>query len=351
MKIIVKADELLEKLNKIKPYISTSPKIHTHKDIQIEVSETIKLRTYDGLTIAEALLQGSIEEVGSILVNPKSILQYLQSVPGKDLIELTITPKNDVEIKRNNQPYYFRGSSGAHPGIKIKNDEYSLIDLKELDNALAVIKDTVGNGGVQIISENKKLQLNATDNYRLGHCTLTNGGFGEFNGSLPYNMLEKISKLNFTHVYYDTHGKTLTFSNNNYAVQTRLIAQEFPNASGLLETMPDVSFEVKRTELLEKLKRLEAVAENQPLKIYCDTNIINIEAKNTDIGYGKEEIKLETKLPYEFEVYLHSKYLTQAVASFNSELIEVCYSSSLAPVFVKNTNNPYGVHVIMPVKA
>lgn len=351
MRITVKADEMLDKLTRIKPYISSSPKIHTHKDIQLDVSEErIIIRSYDGLTIAEALIDGTIKTEGSILVNPKSMQQYLTAVQGSDSIEIGITPKNDLEIKRNSQSYYFRGSNGAHPSVKIKNNEYTAIDLKELDNGLLAIKDTVGSGGVQLISENKTLKLNATDNYRLGHCILENAGFGDFNGSLPYAMLEKISKLNFTNIYYDTHGKTLTFNNDTYTVQTRLIAQEFPNAQGLLETMPEVSFTAERTELLKKLKRLEAIAENHPLRLYCENETVSIEAKNADVGYGKEEIKLDTKLSYDFEIYLHSKYLTQAVAGLNSETISVCYSSSLAPFFVKNTSTPYGVHVIMPVR-
>jgi len=352
MRIIVSAEELKEKLTKIKPYLNTSPKIVQHGEMQIEADETIKLKTYDGDTLAEAEVTGEILEKGSILVNPKGVTQLLSFIKKESRLELSITKKNDLEIKNeNNSPYYFRGSIGHHPGIGIREETYQKVDFTLLEKALNSIKDTIGTQGVQLYSSEETLSLNATDNYRLGHSELLNSGFGEFTGGVPEAILDKISKLPINKIYYDKISKTLTFGCEDYKIQTRLLVNDFPNVEGLLETKPEETFSLNRQNLLQKLKKLESVAENTAIKIYNEHTTIILEGKNTDVGYGKEEIKADKLNRDEIETYIHIKYLIQAVSALEGEEIVFHYSSSLAPLFVTTKNPTKSLHVIMPVRA
>lgn len=339
--------------NAAKP-VPKNPSQAVFAGIRLKVTDHLSVTGSDeGETTVTTKVAATGLQPGQKLLIPKPLQTYLATLPATKAITITANNTPDLTVQpENGHKYTFRLMEGVTFPNPVTPDTQPLpTDLTRLPEALRAVKPAVArNKIIQLHSTPNELHLQTTDNYRIVRAILPEGGFGDFTGLLPLNVLEQMGEYSPTHVAPDARGRLIAVMTNTTEVTSRLIAENFPNIAPTLDAPQPFSVTLPKNETLKALTRLNAVADNHPVVFRLNSRLLTLSTASDNVGTGEETIDLDTPAPVETTIGLTLAFAKDALASHESPTITLAWSDPHQAIYLTSTD-PFPITtVVMPIR-
>ena len=369
MKFVVKKEILLDSLNNTSKAISTKNLIPILTGIKFDLKEDglylyasdtdVSIRTYipkDKLT--------SLDEVGSIVIGGKYIVEIIRKLPNTD-ISIEVIDGYKLIISTDNTEFNLNG---------VNPNEYPNLDLDETKEPIVinteVFKEMINQTvfatspsetrplltGINFRISGSELEVLATDSYRLARklVSIDHEVENDVNIVIPGKNLVELSKM------LDDEDSTLEihlFSNKvlfkycNMVFLSRLLSGTYPTTSNIIPKDFNIELECSFDDLFNMIDRaslLTSDREKNTIKLSLNKNELMISSNSPEIG--KVEEKIEVESDKEINISFSSKFMLDAIKSFNKEKIIICMNNDSSPIVIKNSEDTSLVQLVLPIK-
>ena len=369
MKFVVKKEILLDSLNNTSKAISTKNLIPILTGIKFDLKEDglylyasdtdVSIRTYipkDKLT--------SLDEVGSIVIGGKYIVEIIRKLPNTD-ISIEVIDGYKLIISTDNTEFNLNG---------VNPNEYPNLDLDETKEPIVinteVFKEMINQTvfatspsetrplltGINFRISGSELEVLATDSYRLARklVSIDHEVENDVNIVIPGKNLVELSKM------LDDEDSTLEihlFSNKvlfkygNMVFLSRLLSGTYPTTSNIIPKDFNIELECSFDDLFNMIDRaslLTSDREKNTIKLSLNKNELMISSNSPEIGKVEEKITVESDK--EINISFSSKFMLDAIKSFNKDKIIICMNNDSSPIVIKNSEDTSLVQLVLPIK-
>ena len=363
MKFIVKKEILLESLTNTSKAISTRNLIPILTGIKFDLKEDglymyasdtdVSIRTYipkDKLT--------SLEETGNIVIGGKYIVEIIRKLPDVD-ITLEVLDGYKLIISTNNTEFNLNGiNPNEFPNLDLDETKEPIIIkvgmFKEIINqtAFAISQSETRPllTGINFKFSDNKLDVIATDSYRLIDHNIGN----DVNMVIPgKNLLELIKMLDDENEVVEMHlfSNKVLFKYKNLVFLSRLLSGSYPASSNVIPNEFNIEFECSFADLFNMIDRaslLTSDREKNTIKLSISKNELMISSNSPEIG--KVEEKMSINYDKEISISFSSKFMLDAIKSFNRDKITLCMNNDSSPIIIKNNEDNTLTQLVLPIK-
>lgn len=323
-------------------------------------TEKIRLIGNDTELGIETVIDGTIEEHGTIAIDATMLGNIVRRLPGGD-VNLW-TENEDVFITCGQSKFNIPGRDGTDfavlPDVK---DDYS-IELSELtlrDNILKTIFSLAVNDNNQLMTgelfeiKGTTLRIVALDGHRIAiRMVELPQSYEDRSVVIPGKTLSEISKIlsadpdsRVTISFSAKHG---VFSFDNTRVVTRLIEGRYFQVDQMISSDYSTKIVVDRQELLSCLERaslLVSETDKKPIIFRIGDGQMELRIRSV-IGKFDEMVEIE-KEGNDLDIGFNPKFLIDALHAIDDDKVPIYLSSSHAPAFLRD-DKTY-CYLILPV--
>ena len=369
MKFIIKKNILLDNLLNTSKAISTRNLIPiltgikfdlTKEGLYLSASDSdISIRTFiakDDIT--------KIEELGSIVISGKYIVEIIKKLPDTD-ISIEVVDGFNMIIHTEGSEFNLNG---------IDPNEFPNLDLEDTKNPIVlnpiVFKNIVNQTffctsisetrplltGINFKLNNEILDVIATDSYRLARkqIDLKDKYENDFDIVIPSKNLVELSRMlddDKENVFLHIFSNKVLFKYKNIIFLSRLISGTYPVSSSIIPVDFKIDIECNYDELYDMIDRASLLTSDK------DKNTIKLTLKNKELiissnspEIGKVEEKINIDNDGEISISFSSKYMLEAIKSFNSEKIHILMNDDNSPIIIKSDDEVSLVQLVLPIK-
>lgn len=369
MKLIIKKTILLENLVNTAKAISSKNLIPILTGIKFDLKEEgLYLSASDSdISIRTFIPKEEIKEIittGSVVISGKYIVEIIRKLPDKDIVIEVLDGYNTI-IQTDGSEFNLNG---------IDPNEFPNLDLEETKNPIVlnpVIFKTIINQtffatslsetrplltGINFKLNGHMLEVLATDSYRLARkeIDLKESYENEFNLVIPGKNLVELSRIledDNENVYLHIFNNKVLFKYKNLVFLSRLISGTYPVSSNIIPQDFAIDIECNYSDLYDMIDRASLLTSDK------DKNTIKLELKNRELiissnspEIGKVEEKISIDNDSSISISFSSKYMLEAIKSFNSEKIHLLMNNDNSPIIVKSFEEPSLVQLVLPIK-
>jgi len=369
MKLIIKKTILLENLVNTSKAISSKNLIPILTGIKFELKdEGLYLSASDSdISIRTFIPKEEITEIvstGSVVISGKYIVEIIKKLPDKDIVIEVVDGYNTI-IQTDGSEFNLNG---------IDPNEFPNLDLEETKNPIVlnpVIFKTLINQtffatsisetrplltGVNFKLNGNMLEVIATDSYRLARkeIDLKDKYENEFNLVIPGKNLVELSRIledDKENVYLHIFNNKVLFKYKNLVFLSRLISGTYPVSSNIIPSDFRIDIECNYSDLYDMIDRASLLTSDK------DKNTIKLELRNRELiissnspEIGKVEEKILIDNDNSISISFSSKYMLEAIKSFNSEKIHLLMNNDNSPIIVKSDEEVSLIQLVLPIK-
>lgn len=369
MKFIIKKNILLENLLNTSKAISsrnlipilTGIKFDLENDgLYLSASDSdISIRTFiprDNIT--------SVEQIGSIVISGKYIVEIIRKLPDTD-ITIEVVDGFNMIIQTEGSEFNLNG---------IDPNEFPNLDLEDTKNPIilnpVIFKSLVNQTffatsisetrplltGINFKLNNDKLEVIATDSYRLAKkdIELKDSYENDFNLVIPSKNLVELSRMlddDNENVYLHVFNNKVLFKYKNIIFLSRLISGTYPVSSNIIPNDFNIDIECNYDELYDMIDRaslLTSDKDKNTIKLLLKNRELIISSNSPEIGKVEEKVAIDND--GEISISFSSKYMLEAIKSFNSEKIHILMNNDNSPIIIKSDEELSLVQLVLPIK-
>jgi len=369
MKFIVKKEILLESLNNTARAISTKNLIPILTGIKFDLKEEglylyasdtdVSIRTF----IPKEKLT-SLDEVGSIVIGGKYIVEIIRKLPNTD-ISIEVIDGYKLIISTDNTEFNLNG---------VNPNEFPNLDLDETKEPIIintdVFKEIINQTvfatspsetrplltGINFRISGDELEVLATDSYRLARklVKIDVTQENDVNIVIPgKNLVELTKMLDDEDTTLELHlfSNKVLFKYNNMVFLSRLLSGTYPTTSNIIPKEFNIELECSFDDLFNMIDRaslLTSDREKNTIKLSLNKNELMISSNSPEIGKVEEKITVESDK--EINISFSSKFMLDAIKSFNKEKIIICMNNDSSPIVIKNSEDNSLIQLVLPIK-
>ena len=369
MKLIIKKSILLENLVNTAKAISSKNLIPILTGIKFELKEDgLYLSASDSdISIRTFIPKEDITEIvstGSVVISGKYIVEIIKKLPDKDIVIEVMDGFNTI-IQTDGSEFNLNG---------IDPNEFPTLDLEETKNPIVlnpVLFKTLINQtffatslsetrplltGINFKLNAHYLEVIATDSYRLARkeIDLKENYENEFNLVIPGKNLVELSRIledDKENVYLHIFNNKVLFKYKNLVFLSRLISGTYPVSSNIIPDEFRIDIECNYSDLYDMIDRASLLTSDK------DKNTIKLELRNKELiissnspEIGKVEEKVVIDNDDSISISFSSKYMLEAIKSFNSEKIHLLMNNDNSPIIVKSEEEKSLIQLVLPIK-
>lgn len=371
MKFEIKQNILIEHLNYVIKGISNKNIIPVLNCIKFELTNEglYLLSTDNDVAIKTFIKKEDIENIdkcGDILVSGRFIYDIVRKLPNT-LINIEEVIDNKIVVTTDNSSFTLNCNN--------KNDFPSL-DLEDSKNPINLSKKVLSNiikqvsfatslqesrpvlTGINFKISGNKLECIATDSYRLAkkEIEIDNEVKDDINIIIPTKNLIELTKLyqpDEEKIELHIFNNKVIFKFNNIVFMSKLINGNFPDTSKLIPNDFEIIVEASLNEYYNAIDRaslLTSEEEKNIINFKLNKEDVNITSNIPEIGNVEEKLKVKNKKGEKIDISFSSKYMIEAIRSFESEDIEILFNSDIKPIILKNPNSDDLIQLIVPIR-
>lgn len=375
MKVKLSTKTFVKELDKVNLAIDAMVPLPALKSIKMTVNEDsiTLLSSNTDITIQSVYESDDLEviETGEALVPALIFSNIIKKLNGENI---TVTMEGTVLTVKGKKSKYQVNTIRVddYPNIDISNDGTAFdIDSKLLSSILGETSYAVSKSeikpiltGVNLVysKPNKRLITAATDGYRLAKIKtdITSDG-DDFNIIIPEKAVKKVLKI-IKNLDDDKNFK-MTVSLKKVSIQTgniliifRLVDGSYPDTNRLVPNSFNTMVEVDKGSLIESIKRVSLIANDQNenyVKITLKNNTLILETRTLEVGNAQDfisDVKVSGK-EKEFEETFSVRFILDALANISSDGTVHLYRVGALKPYVFNAPEKKGIHLILPVRA
>jgi DNA polymerase-3 subunit beta len=212
--------------------------------------------------------------------------------------------------------------------------------------------------GVLVVAEAGRLQVVATDSYRLAvkDVELATQAGEPFRATVPARALTEAARLaqqeGAPDVKVGAQDNQILFSIADVTLASRLIDGHFPDYRQLLPGETEHSLHFATEELLDVVRRVGLVAQkNTPLSFTLKEGELTVSARTPDVGEATETIPADFR-GEPFEIGFNPVFLRDGLESVGSPGMVLKLASPLRAGVIESAGEGDGafVYLVMPVR-
>ncbi len=377
MKTTILQENLNKGLSLINQIISPKINLPILNNVLISCQEEGKLKlTATNLeTGVNIWLPAKLETKGDFTLPAKDLLEFISSLPPE---KITLEQeKEKIKVISGEYKAVFNGMSAIDypqvPSLKTKTklkikEEFTLPVKKFIQAvskvifAAAIDETRPVLTGIRMSSENKTIQLVATDGYRLSLKKLKiDKKISLPDLIIPAKALQEIVKIieaskeekekEEIKAAIIQNGNQVIFSFKNTEVVTRLIEGDFPDFEKIIPAKGDNKAIIDKQEFLTAIKATSIFARRSAniIKLSFKEGQLMITANAPELG--KNEVSLGIKYNGdEVNIAFNFRFLQDFLNSLKTETFMIELSDSLKPGLFKPEKSASYLHIIMPVR-
>ena len=369
MKFVVKKEILLESLNNTARAISTKNLIPILTGIKFDLkNEGLYLYASDTDVSIRSFIPKkeltSISELGSIVIGGKYIVEIVRKLPNAD-ISMEVIDGYKLIVSTDNTEFNLNG---------INPDEFPNLDLDETREPIVinngVFKDIINQTvfatsqnetrplltGINFRIMNDSLEVLATDSYRLARkiVTIDHNIENEINIVIPGKNLIELTKMlddDEDNMEFHLFSNKVLFKYKNIVFLSRLLSGTYPTTSNILPKDFNIELECSFNDLFNMIDRaslLTSDREKNTIKLFLNRDELMISSNSPEIGKVEEKIKVSSDK--EINIAFSSKFMLDAIKSFNKENIILCMNNDSSPIIIKCNEDTSLVQLVLPIK-
>ena len=345
--------------NKIRPVIS---------GVYLEAkNDVITLKGTDmDLTISNFMF-GAIESEGEIVFSPQLVDEYLKEIGDEEIQIVEINGTLLIETENSTSEFTLFESS-EYPFIETKVEgqtyeigrEFLLESLEKVKFAANISTDSVANNCVRIELYDGKIQMAATDSFRLVYLEerLEDAYNGDTRISLPLNSVEALintlKSVGDEFVKLNFKGNQISFEIEKINLLSRVIDLPYPDFKNLVSNgVFNKTITIDTEEFINVLKRVFVFVKNNSDSkggaiFYLEGEKFLIEGIS-ESGKIKEDIILK-KDGEDLKLQLNVKYLLDFLQNLDKNKKTIIkLSNSRGTVLLKNEEVENYLYITMPL--
>ena len=371
MKLRINKDTLLENLNFVGKALSNRNIIPVINGILFELkSEGLYLTATDNEITIKAFIDKSdikeIREEGSIVIYGRFVLDIVRKLPSGD-IDIEEVDGGKAIISTQNSKYNLN-CFDVNDFPKINMEEIQNPIMLTPGNFKAIVNQTVFATSTQeskplLTGINLKIQGNslecvATDSYRLAKKHISFDGITTENVNMVIpakNINEFVKLIDSDEDKIEVHSFTnkVLFKYINILFQSSLLNGTYPNTDTLVPDNFEIIYRVNLQEFFNVIDRASILAQAK------DKNIISLETQgdrliitssSPEIGKIEEVMNMEVIKGADIKISFSSRYMIDALKSFDSEEITLYFNGEIKPIIIKQDDNGDLLQLILPIK-
>jgi DNA polymerase-3 subunit beta len=369
MKFIIKKNVLLENLLNTSKAISSRNLIPILTGIKFDLKKEglylfasdsdISIRTF----IPKDQIE-KIEEVGSIVISGKYIVEIIKKLPDSD-ISIEVVDGFNMIIQTTGSEFNLNGvDPNEFPNLDLEETKNPIvlnpISLKSLVNqtffATSLSETRPLLTGINFKLNKDKLEVIATDSYRLARkeIKLNDKYENEFNLVIPSKNLVELSRMlddDNENIYLHVFSNKVLFKYKNMIFLSRLISGTYPVSSNIIPSKFNVDIECEFDSLYDMIDRaslLTSDKDKNTIKLTLDNKELIISSNSPEIGKVEEKIAIDNDS--KISISFSSKYMLDAIKSFGSEKIHILMNDDNSPIIIKSDDESSLVQLVLPIK-
>ena len=141
------------------------------------------------------------------------------------------------------------------------------------------------------------------------------------------------------------------FKYKNILFLSRLLNGDYPSTTNIIPTQFRVSVKCKYIDLYNMIDRaslLTSDREKNTIKLSLNGNELMISSNSPEIG--KVEEKISVVSDKKIDISFSSKFMLDAIKSFNKEKITLCMNNDSSPIVIKSSEDSSLVQLVLPIK-
>ena len=371
MKFSINKNIILQELINVSRAISTRNIIPILNGIKFELNnEGLYLTGSDSdLTIKSYIPKDKIDNVekeGVIIIQSKYLLDIIKKMPG-EIINFEVVDDLKIIIYSDNSEYNLNClNSLDYPEIQLEdNTKHINLEAKELKKmisqtlfAVSVQESRPLLTGLNVKVNGDILECVATDSYRLAKKVI--------NLSTPYDEavnivipgrtigeLDKILDDKEDNVEIHIFSKKIMFKYNNIIFQTNLLNGEYPNTSNFIPTEFTHVITANLNDFYSSLDRAALLTQSKEkniVKMELNEDMLILSSFASEIGKVEDKIKVNRNIKDATNISFSSKYMMDALKTFDSEDILINMTTDSKPIILKVPNDDSLIQLILPIK-
>lgn len=307
-------------------------------------------------------IKAEIEEEGEVTVPAKTLVELVSNLSGEKL--QFIATSDQLQISTPTFSSQINGISATEfPTIPLIGKEAAVVDPQVLMKSLPqiIFSAAVDDGrpvltGILTEIKDKKLQLVATDGYRLAHKLVNAQEDTNFKALIPRRTFEEVIRLiseeevDMIKIAISDDQNQMIFSFGNTQLSSRLIEGQFPAWEKIIPGQIKARVIIERGEFLKavKLASIFAKTEANILKVTNLPSKLVLTSEAKELGSQKKEIEAKSE-GEEIQIAFNSKFLQDALAAFNTSQSILELSGNLSAAVIKPMGEEGLQYIIMPV--
>ena len=212
--------------------------------------------------------------------------------------------------------------------------------------------------GINFKISNNIMEVTATDSYRLSkkRIILDTNIENNIDIIIPNRNLNEIIKLiNDDDDALELHifQNKVIFKLKNLIVMSRLIQGNYPDTNKLIPETFDLKIKVNLDNFYNAIDRaslLTNVEEKNIIKLETKNDIMIISSNIPEIGNVEEKIKINKNTSSDIKISFSSKYMLDAIKTFDSEEIELSFNGEIKPIILNYVDNDDLIQLILPIR-
>lgn len=372
MNFSIQTEVLLNNLLISHKALSTKTPAPYLQGIKMEVyeNELVLLTSNSDISIKLSIKDESlnVENTGELLIPGRVFVDFIRKLD-KGIVEFSVIDNNVLKIHSHNTDLSLNLLNVEdYPEIS-----FHLNDLPiKLESKImrAVIRQTtfaassVENRpiltGVNIRVEDDKLIAIATDSFRLSQKKIDiQKNYENMNVVIPSKSLDELSKvleMDLDEILIHLNSKSIVFEYGNILFQSRLLEGNYPETSRLVPIEFPIILKFKLNDLAIAIERASLLSikdnYNSIVKLSLKpNNEVEITSNSPEIGKVVEEIDpIEKVAITPIKIAFSSKYILDALKTFNSQEVYVKFTGEIRPFIIEGTEDPGLIQLILPVR-
>ena len=371
MKLTIKQKVLFEHLNYVIRGISTKNLIPILNCIKFELKKEglYLLSTDNELAIKSFIPKKDIEKIdvtGEILISGRYIYDIVRKLTN-EIINIEEIIDSQVLITTETSSFKLNCNNVS---------EFPEIDLEFSKNPILieenVFKTTINQTifatstqesrpvltGINFKIIDNIMEVTATDSYRLSKKRIILDSKIDDNVDIiiPNRNLSEIIKLMSDedkkmelHIF----ANKVIFKMENLIIMTRLINGNYPDTNKLLPNSFELKIKVNLEKFFNALDRASLLTnseEKNTIKLETKKDIMIISSNIPEIGNVEEKIKISKDNDKEIKISFSSKYMMDAIRTFDSEEIELSFNGEIKPIIINYVDNDDLTQLILPIR-
>ena len=371
MKLKIKQNILMEHLNYVIKGISSKNLIPILNCIKFELTNDglYLMSTDNEVAIKTFIPKEKIENIdvcGEIVVSGKYIYEIIKKLPN-EVINIEEVMESKLYINTSNSSFNLNCNNAS---------DFPMLDLEENKNPIIISKSMFKSiinqtlfatstqesrpalTGLNFKIEDDILECVATDSYRLAKkiIKLDNKVVEKINIIIPTkNLYELVKLFNDEEGDLELHifNNKVIFKFNSIVMMSRLVNGTYPDTSKLIPTSFNITMDVKLDDLYNAIDRASLLtneSDKNTIKLETGENSIKLSSNIPEIGNVEETVSLNNNIYDEFRIAFSSRYMMDALRSFEGDEVELLFNGEVKPIIVKEKGNDNLIQLILPIR-